>query len=115
DLREHLGRGRRDAGRERAATRSRLHGGILLLRLEPHTQGGEDRRVALVAFCRERALEVGDEALAERGIGLGPGDDLVQLGPRERELLRSPHPAPRGGWQSTEQPCEAFFTKSGHR
>ena len=38
------------------------------------------------------SIEVGDELRAEREVGLGPGDDLVERPAGERELLRCPHP-----------------------
>ena len=94
------------------------HAGIVievLLGLEANPQLFDDRRVALVALGLERGLEIGDETGTELGIGLGTGDDLVEPGLRERQLLRCPHPRLGRRRQGPDQACEALFVESGHR
>ena len=49
---------------------------------------------------RERLLEVGEERVAEREVGLGPRDDLVERAACARKLLRGPHPTAGRGRRS---------------
>ena len=51
----------------------------------------------------KRRFEVGEHLRTEGGIRLGARDEPVQLCPRERELLRRLHPAPRGGRQERQE------------
>ena len=67
--------------------------------LEAAAQLVERDRVGLVALEPERLLEVRDQCVAEREVGLRPGDDFVEPAARERELLGSLHPGLRRGRQ----------------
>ena len=69
----------------------------------------DDAAVGLVALRRECLLEVGDQRLAEREVGLGARDDLVERAARGRKLLRGPHPAGGGGTQESEEHSESLF------
>src|SRR5206468_6662890 len=72
------------------------------------------RRCGLVALLRERGLEVGDQRLPELRVGLGPSDDLVDLAPGERQLLRRANPRFGSGRQGGDQLRQVVFVVCAH-
>ena len=75
----------------------------------------DDRGIALVPFGLERSLEIRHEPGPEVSVRLGAGDDLVEPGLGQRQLLRGAHPGLRRRGQSPDQACKALFVESGHR
>src|SRR2546428_12302342 len=71
---------------------------------EAAPEGLDDARLGVVARLGERSFEVGDDLGSELPVGLGPRDDLVEAGPRGRELLGGAHPGLRGRRQESPQP-----------
>ena len=63
-----------------------------LARLEPVTQGFDERRIGLVALRLQGRLEIGHRAAAELAVLLDANDDLVEDAPEPRKLLRRAHP-----------------------
>src|SRR5439155_7363782 len=89
-------RGEGEAGEHRSSVSS-AHVPRVSDRLEELAQPRDDERRGLVTGGGDRTLEVGLELEAERGVLLGPRDELVEHRSRSRQLLRSTHPAFGGG------------------
>ena len=70
---------------------------------EPRANCFGERRIRLVAGVGERALEVGDQRVAERPIRACALDDVVEPAASERDLLRSLAPTPRAGLGSVRR------------
>jgi hypothetical protein len=82
--------------------------------VEPAPELLERERVRLVALRAERLLEVGDERPPELEVSLRSGDDVVQLPPRERKLLRGPDPPLWDGPERPDQLRKALFVVCVH-